>query len=128
MVIIIIIQEEFKSRCLSLQDIDKKNIIEIEKLKNENSSILTKNEEVSRSLQADLHNLRRELQENRNKMKVVLESKGKLEMEVIMIIIIIVIIRLIFILIIIVIIMIFVITVIIRQLYFAMNNNNNISK
>jgi chromosome segregation ATPase len=64
-------------------DNEKRAQADLERARTELNAVQMTNQETAHQLNNEINNLRRELQEHRNKAKIVLESKTRMEMELI---------------------------------------------
>lgn len=64
-------------------DNEKRAQADLERARSELNAVQMTNQETAHQLNNEINNLRRELQEHRNKAKIVLESKTRMEMELI---------------------------------------------
>lgn len=65
------------------QDSERRAISDAERLRNELNAAQLAHQETQYQLNTEVNNVRRELQEHRNKAKIVMESKTRVEMELI---------------------------------------------
>lgn len=66
-----------------LQDNEKRALLDVDRVKNELNNAQLSHQETTHQLNSEINTLRRELGELRNKGKIVMESKTRVEMELI---------------------------------------------